>query len=327
MLTKETPLNTYTTPANTSTYHLPDRICAVVVAYYPDQNFAARLQIVLPQVETLIVVDNTPGGGCEQQLKQLKEHTEHMVIVENGTNAGIATALNQGLTIAQDFGHKWLLTLDQDTLCHSDIVTTLLQTIATCALNPAVIGANYLDPRNDTHKVPKGITTEWLEQKTVITSGCLVDVAIAKRIGGFRENYFIDQVDHEFCLRVRTSGHSVIIARKPIMIHSVGEPNGPRIPVFGVLPSHTPLRKYYITRNSLVTIADYWHLEPEWCARRAIRLLLGLILMSLLEKHRLAKVKAFAAGATDAMLSRMGPCAHTFLITQTRITPDKNTAA
>lgn len=289
-----------------------DRTCAVVVTFFPDYGLTDRLQVLLPQVDALVVVDNTPGGGCANQLGAFTKDGK-VSVIEIGNNIGVAAALNKGLEQALKLDCRWMLTLDQDTRCYPDIMETLLGVKNECDLKPAVIGGNYLDTRNGKTKVPERGPGEWLEQKTVITSGCLVDTAITWDIGGFKEEYFIDQVDHEFCLRMRTRGHHVIITRRPVMTHSVGEPDGPRLPLLGVLPSHPPLRKYYITRNSLVMVASYWRGEPEWCIRRTIRLLLGLVSMALLEEHRLAKLRAFGAGAIDAMLRRMGPCRHTWL--------------
>lgn len=315
MTTQTSLLNTEQTDpgSETPTQGTANSVCAIVVAFFPDHEFEERLLTVLPQVESLVVVDNTPGSGCARRLKPLTDRESHLHVIENQTNLGVAAALNQGLSLALNQGSQWLLTLDQDTVCYPDIVETLLHTRANCELAPAVIGGNYLDPRNGKNKVAEDRTGTWLEQKTVITSGCLVDVAIAHHIGGFRDNFFIDQVDHEFCLRMRAQGRRVIISRKPVMMHSVGEPDGPRLPFLGALPSHPPLRKYYITRNSLVTVADYWQQEPEWCLRRSVRLLLGLALMALLEKNRLPKVRAFAAGVVDGLHRRMGPCGHAWL--------------
>jgi rhamnosyltransferase len=229
-------------------------------------------------------------------------------LIENRSNLGISIALNQGLEHALKGGYKWILTLDQDTQCYPDMVDTLLKVSEACKTKPAVIGGNYLDPRNNGPFVPTGGAEDFLEQKTVITSGCLVDANVAAAIGGFREDYFIDQVDHEFCLRMRARGHKVVISRKPVMNHSVGRPGGARLPILGVLPNHPPLRKYYIARNTVVTVADYWRQEPVWCLRRLVRLLLGLGLMALLEEQRFSKVRAFTGGIVDGLRRRMGPC-------------------
>ena len=286
----------------------PDPVCAVVVAYFPDEGFVARLQAVLPQVARVVVVDNTPRESAAPGLAGVLKGLAKVQLISNQSNLGIAAALNQGLNHALDAGFKWALTLDQDTQCFPDMVDTLLAVSKACAPAPAVIGGNYLDPRNKHPEAEVAEPGAFLAQKTVITSGCLVDVHVALAIGGFREDYFIDQVDHEFCLRARAHGHQVVISRKPVMIHSVGESGGVRLPLLGVLPNHPPVRKYYIARNTVVTVMAYWRREPGWCLRRLARLLLGLGGMAFLEKQGLTKVRAFAGGVADGLRGRMGPC-------------------
>lgn len=289
-----------------------ENTCAVVITYFPDENFEARLQTILPQVAKLVVIDNTPES-ISLSPNIVSAWGGRLHFIANHTNKGVATALNQGLAHALQVDCKWLLTLDQDTRCYPDMVATLLQVFETCNPKVAVIGGNYFDSQNHRLKVLADDETEYLEQKTVITSGCLVDASIARTIGGFREDYFIDQVDHEFCLRMRAHGYRVVISRKPVMVHSVGEPGGERLPLLGILPNHPPLRKYYIARNTVVTVAEYWRREPGWCLRRSVRLLLGLLLMATLEKQRLVKVRAFAAGFMDGVRRRMGPCRREWL--------------
>ena len=231
------------------------KVCAVVVAFHPDDEFESRLIDVLPQISALVVVDNTPAEVRRHSIVMPVEGNKPVCLIENTDNLGVAAALNQGLKQALEWNCGWLLTLDQDSHCYPDMVRTLLHVHAACVPPPVVIGGNYLDTRNDKTKVSAGADGEFLDQKTVITSGCLVDARFAQRIGGFREDYFIDQLDHEFCLRARSHGGKVVISRKPVMTHSVGEAGGAWLPLLGYLPNHSPLRKYYVARNSLVTIS------------------------------------------------------------------------
>lgn len=284
-----------------------ENTCAVVIAYFPDEGFETRLQTVLPQVARLVVIDNTPES-ISLSPDIISAWGGRLHFIANHTNRGVATALNQGLAHALQADCKWLLTLDQDTRCYPDMVAILLQVFETCSPEVAVIGGNYFDSQNHRLKVIGDGEMEYLEQKTVITSGCLVDASIARAIGGFRDDYFIDQVDHEFCLRIRAHGYQVVISRKPVMEHSVGRPGGVNIPFLGILPNHPPLRKYYIARNTLVTVAEYWRREPDWCLRRLVRLILGLGYMAILEENRLKKIRAFAAGLADSLFHRMGEC-------------------
>lgn len=283
-------------------------VCAIVVAYFPDKNFVARIRDLTAQVARVAIIDNTPNEGNSPDFDNQLHGVEKVHLIANRTNVGIATALNQGLEYALGEGYPWMLTLDQDTQCYPDMVETLLQVSKKSTPKATVIGGNYLDPRNNESFVPTSGSEEFLEQKTVITSGCLVDVGAATAIGGFRDDYFIDQVDHEICLRMRARGHKVVISRKLVMNHSVGRSGGARLPFLGELPNHSPLRKYYIARNTIVTVLDYWRQEPVWCIRRLVRLILGLGLMALLEEQRLSKVRAFAGGCTDGLFRRMGPC-------------------
>jgi len=291
-------------------------VCAVVVAFFPDLDFEEHLRILLPQVGALVVVDNTPELKRERHIAVSVEEEKQIRIIENRSNVGVASALNQGLEQALEWDFAWMLALDQDSYCLSDMVQTLANVYAACELKPVVIGGNYLDPRNNRTKIPASAAGGFLEQKTVITSGSLIDTVFARAISGFREDFFIDQLDHEFCLRARSRGGFVVISRKPVMKHSVGETGGAWFPFLGHLPNHPPLRKYYIARNSLVTIAEYWRLEPDWCLRRLIRLLMGAVSMFLLEKHGYSKLRAFACGVTDAMHRRMGPCQRKWLCDQ-----------
>jgi rhamnosyltransferase len=282
-------------------------VCAVFVTYFPDIGVVDRLRLLLPQVDRLVIVDNTPTEGREFDVNVLTKGNSQVLVIENGVNRGIAKALNQGLEFAFIAGYKWLVTMDQDSVCHTDMVPTLLKLSQACEKPPAVVGSNYFDPQTAGTKVPAGDDGHWA-QKTVITSGSLIDVQVARTIGGFREDFFIDQVDHEFCLRARAHGHTIVISRKAVMTHSVGRSGGVRIPFLGVLPNHPPVRKYYIARNTVVTVATHWRTEPAWCVRRIARMFLGLIEMALMEQHRVAKVCAFSFGVADGLRKQMGPC-------------------
>lgn len=284
------------------------RICAVVTAYFPDLGFERRLASVLPQVDALVVVDNTPGGGGKNRLGPLFKQAHQATVIEMGINKGIAAALNKGLEYAIASGCNLMICLDQDTQCYPHMVSTLMSVNAEADPHIAVIGGNYFDSRNRTFKIPELGHQNWLKQKTVITSGSLINTAVAVKVGGFREDYFIDQVDHEFCLRIRSYGYGIAITRTSVMTHSVGEADGLRLPLLGTLPGQSPLRKYYVARNSVVTAAAYLRTDPLWCVVRFSRLVLGLLLTLTLEKNRMIKAQAFLLGCLDAVQYRMGPC-------------------
>lgn len=286
-----------------------DSVCAVVVTFFPDQGFDERLQILLPQVGMVVILDNTPEDSRVFRLKEYYENDARILVIENQANVGIAAALNQGLGVACERSYGWIITLDQDTKCYPDMLQTLTNVYEACKSRVAVIGGNYFDFRKKRLRVPSGEPNEFLEQKTVITAGSLINTHVAQALGGFREEYFIDQVDHEFCLRARAHGYHVYISRKPVMEHSIGGPNRPLIPLLGIAPpDHPPLRKYYIARNSIVLMMEYWKLEPVWCLHRMVNLLLECGSIMMLQNDSFAKLRAFFAGIVDGVCRRMGSC-------------------
>ena len=95
-----------------------DSVCAIVVAYFPDEEFDARIRELLPQVARIVIVDNTPDECLTARLRERLQNTAQVHLIDNRANTGISVALNQGLEHALKAGYKWILTLDQDTQCY-----------------------------------------------------------------------------------------------------------------------------------------------------------------------------------------------------------------
>ena len=57
--------------------------------------------------------------------------------------------------------------------------------------------------------MPRGRCVQVL---TPMTSGSLLDLSAYEAVGPFMDELFIDQVDNEFCLRLRAAGFSVLEA-------------------------------------------------------------------------------------------------------------------
>ncbi|MCV5902536.1 hypothetical protein OFN63_41200, partial [Escherichia coli] len=65
-------------------------------------------------------------------------------------------------------------------------------------------------------------TDDLVAVEFLATSGSLVDIAAFDRIGPFRDDYFIDAVDLEWCFRAWSRSYSCWIARAVAMEHTVG---------------------------------------------------------------------------------------------------------
>ncbi|OFZ67451.1 MAG: hypothetical protein A2V79_06185 [Betaproteobacteria bacterium RBG_16_56_24] len=279
--------------------------CAVIVTYYPDEGFSERLERIRSQFPLVIVVDNgtktaaTPGN---------LDRPPHVHLVANQVNLGLAAALNQGVSLALQEGFEWIVTLDQDTTPAPDMLATLLDVYRRSGGGNVMIGSNYRDAHKKRNYIQCADTEAgFRERKTLITSGMLVPLSLFRAIGFFREDYFIDSVDHEFCLRARAYGTRMLISCRPAMVHGIGThvENASRLRQF-MSVNHSPARKYFIARNTVATVKSYFFQEPLWGMRQGWRLLSDFVSVLLFENDKLKKITAFTVGVGHGITGKMG---------------------
>ena len=272
--------------------------CAIVVLFHPDNGFSGRLQKLLAQFPAVVLVDNTPGDAVLGELP----HVVHLI--RNRRNRGIAAALNQGVSHAMERGFLWVATFDQDSELLPGYLDEVVAIAGRYAPQPALVGCNYL--RGDSDEVvytgPADVDT-W-SRLTLITSGTFMPARFALDAGGFREDFFIDSVDHEFCLRMRDRGARVMTTACPYMRHRMG------VAAVGICRpfslQHSPLRRYYIARNSLLTIRAHGFRHWLWSLRQLGRLVAEGVAIIVFESEKDAKLRNLAVGLWHGILGRSG---------------------
>jgi rhamnosyltransferase len=291
-------------------------ICAIIVTYHPDAELPSRTERILREVGALVIVDNGSGDDVVTMLRDLAANTS-ITLLLNAENLGVAQALNMGIRRAVSLGFKWALLLDQDTSIDEGMVQTL---IATAAAFPdrdrlAVIGSGYRDVNSPLQEGGddrggrwKEDGSGWEEVESVITSGSLIALKTHAAIGAFREDFFIDYVDTEYCFRARAKGYRVIRTRKPIMSHAIGTISWHK--VFGVKKwtfNHGADRRYYIARNDTVLLREFGHYACGlWALKsfgRCVRLCKRI---ALYEDKKLEKIMAVGQGWWDGTRGHMG---------------------
>lgn len=283
----------------------PHNTCAVIVTYHPDEGFSERMERVQSQFPLVIVVDN---GTRPSIMSVNRAGLPHVHFVENQSNLGIAAALNQGVELAMQKGFEWVVTFDQDTLLSPDLFATLLGVYEKSGGGNVMIGSNYRDVHRSRNFVQcTDAEAGFQERKTIITSGTLAPLSLFKAIGLFREDYFIDSVDHEFCLRARGHGCRILISCRPVMEHSIGArvENASRLRQFMSF-NHSPARKYFIARNTIATVKLYFFQEPMWGMRQGWRLLSDFASILLFESEKSKKATAFMVGVAHGISGKMG---------------------
>jgi rhamnosyltransferase len=224
----------------------------------------------------------------------------NVTYLPQGENRGIARALNIGASRAYAAGYDCLLTMDQDSRAAADLVARLLECRADRAGGPVGMVAPFHMTRAVRRSPPVAACTDVM---TPMTSGCLLDLAVWQTVGQFRDDFFIDFVDNEYCLRLRREGCRVLRANRAILEHEVGD-----IRRYGpvIATNHSPLRRYYKTRNRFVVNREYRRDYPLHCFIDRIRLLKEIGSIFLFEDEKWAKLRMMWRGWRDAKRGRMG---------------------
>lgn len=64
--------------------------------------------------------------------------------------------------------------------------------------------------------------------KIALTSGTLIKLEAWRNIGLFNELLFVDEVDHEFCYRLRSEDYNIVKVNGVFMNHKIGRHKGLR---------------------------------------------------------------------------------------------------
>ena len=234
-----------------------DIICAGVVTYNPDlTRLIENIDAIHGQVSKVIIVDNASENI--QDIREILTKYNNCELLCNDINYGIAQALNRAVNRADECGADWILTLDQDSVCYPNLIPQYIHYInldKAGMLTCDIVDRNY--SFHDKKSLP-----EYEVVNKCITSGCLMNIEACKKSGMFDEKLFIDSVDYDMCYSMQEQGYLIYNIHFKGLLHEVGKSVGHNIGGFEfAVTNHSPLRKYYISRNSTYLIKKH-HLNP-----------------------------------------------------------------
>ena len=294
-------------------------ICALIVTHQLGSDISSTMRELLASVDKIIIIDNGSRGEHVERICELS--AEYVEIIWNPSNLGIAAAINQGMIRARELGFGLVLVLDQDSYPSTDMVQSLLRTFQKASQTEmvAIVAPMILDPvisHEYTYLRSRfGILFERVPCSSgflggvtmVLNSGALHSIKAIENIGRFRDDFFIDYVDTEYCLRALTKGYSIHVACDAVLEHRLGARERRKIGQFSFLPTfHSPVRWYYISRNRIPMLRMYAIKFPHWLSFEILSSLYIFLRMLLFEDQRLLKLKAFFYGTLDGLRGRMG---------------------
>ena len=298
------------------------RTCAVVVLFHPEQDSLARLlRMLTTMLGGVVLVDNTPGAI---EMAPESGGDNGAVWLRNGRNVGLAAAQNRGIEWARGQGFGYILLLDQDSEPHAGMCVALagasLDMEARGVIHAAV-GPRYIDPRTGHSSFfvqigPFGFRrircsggTGVIPADFLISSGSLIRVTVFERVGLMDEGLFIDHIDTDWYLRCRRCGLRAYGVCDAVMHHRLGD-DQLRLwwGRYMYVPRYTPLRTYYMFRNSLLLYRRP-HAPPRWIAADIVRLGKVLFVRMLFGPDRLQHLKMLLRALADGLRGRTGQVA------------------
>jgi rhamnosyltransferase len=230
------------------------KLAAVIILYYPNDNVLDNIKSFYNLVDKLIIIDNSeiPNKSIIDKLFELSKAEVHCML----DNIGISRALNMAVDIALNEGYEWLLTMDQDSMFEEGQFKKYLTSFGEL-MEDKLLGVVGVDYGASGYNNEKDIIED---VPLVITSGSIVSLQICSLLKGFDENLFIDEVDSEYCYRLRKNNYRVCLIQNIKFRHELGKMILVRNWWIGskVLRNiHAASRIYYMTRNFMYVYAKY----------------------------------------------------------------------
>jgi rhamnosyltransferase len=273
---------------------------SLTILFYPQKNnLIEAVNTYAPNCSHCIFIDNTPSPDPTLESSLKTKFGEKIIYKALHENKGIAFALNRGFEMAEALQMKYVLTMDQDSWYDTDeFFKQISSTIF--PKNIAIVSASMYKPARSL----TSYDSNWWNTSAVITSGNWVYLLAWKDVDGFQEDWFIDEIDHDFCLRLRKKNWSLLTSKKMLLNHQLGNKTNCQWLLIGKkmnITLHNPERTYYIIRNSIFLIKRHGFKNALFALNRKKMILTKLILILLLYPNKIRYTKYYLLGLLDGI--------------------------
>lgn len=282
----------------------------VFVLYRPTEKFLTHLATVRAGCPDVVAVDNTPDP--DPALHERVRATG-VRLLDNRNRGGLGGAFNRGARLLFEGGADLVVLLDQDSEVDEGFVADMVHECAAVPGAAYVVGPKIYEqtmgvymgvapPDDGPERDISDETSGLIPARMVISSGSAISAGAWDELGEFREDYFIELIDAEYGLRARERGVPVYVAPAVTLRQTWANTRKHG----RMYASHTDAsRRYYMIRNALDASRRYGYPQRQilpMAAREAVAVVA-------LEKRKLGKLAAIAAGIVDGTRGRLGPFA------------------
>jgi rhamnosyltransferase len=289
------------------------RIAATIVVYRPEPPLLlALIRAIAGGVERVFLYLNGPVSEPFLAECEAAAVLSRLECLGDGANVGLGRAYNEAAAAAREAGCDLLLLFDDDSTPRAGMPARLAAALDRAGDRVALVG-----PRPHTidvaggYKLPPGtpnpapLPPDLRDLAFLISSGSLIDLGAFAEIGPFREDFFIDGIDLEWCFRARARGFRTVMAMNEEMPHRLGR-GIIRVPLINVhFVDNTPARLLTYSRNQ-AAMMRLPHVPRWWKLRAAATIAIHLV-FSVLRGFRGREVAAILQGVNAGLRLRLGP--------------------
>jgi len=296
------------------------KIAAVIVTYNIGKEIIRNVNTLKSQIDKLFIVDNASDNSTLNYLQIIKHHFPNVEITYNQTNLGLGKAQNMGIQQALRQNFDWILLLDHDSYLHKNAIFYFKQFYShlsprekdrVAILAPNVFGLNTKTYYGYITKLwPCFFQRKYCHGKSAIknvlaaiSSGSLLRAEIIKRLGLLREDFFIDFIDVEYCLRAISKGYTIHVVCRAKLYHKLGQRKLYKIGPFQIKPTfHPPCRRFFIYRNRVIVWKSYFAKVPSYVIYDILAAIYDFLRIFLYENHKNEKIKMAFKGLKEGLL-------------------------
>jgi len=284
----------------------------IFVLYQPTEDFVGNLVKARALCPNVAAVDNSPEADLRLH-EYLRE--QGMRVIFNRNAGGLAGAYNRGAEVLLSQQCDVIFLLDQDSAVDALFFDQMMQAITGLGVEAFLIGPKIYEIalRKCMPVIPPGKrfpkpcriddqTAGLFPTLCIISSGSAISATAYRKLGAFREDYFIEYIDVEYSLRARSQNIPVYMNAAVTLQQTNGH-----IERHGKLftTNHAAWRRYYIARNAVHCLHLYRsHSGLHWLS--GLMAIHQALCVLLFDARKLKKVTAIACGYLDGLFGRLG---------------------
>lgn len=262
-------------------------IIALIITFHPRKELLLNnIEAIYHDVDSIIIWQNS-----NEDFDYLNHFTK-IAFWGDKTNHYIAEPINEVIRYCYENSIDFLLTLDQDTVFHG---FGLFKNAVEKSISADVaVYAPVL------HWFKRSSNEPITETKTAITSGSILNIKIARELGGYREDYKIYEADLEYCHWARKNGYRILNFWDFVLNHNLGYQSKP-IWKFSVW-NYSPIVYYFIFRNRCWMYREYFDKRDllKMLKSSLILYVPGIILG---ERNKIKKIYYLGKGLSEGLFS------------------------